>query len=418
MRRVLFFLLVFLSFSLTAFAAPSICGEALSDTYLVVLDTPASSHSVEVTAPANCTYSISTDQAWIAITSGTTATGNSTVSFNVGTNNQLYFGRVGVVIIGGKTLTINQGAGDHGAEARRPALDLNGDRVSDFAAIENSGGQMVWWTYHYHITTGPSTAAFSFGLFNEDIPVPNDYDGDRKTDVAVWRGGPGPNTQSWFYVFSSQSSTVLYIPWGMSGDDPAITQDFDGDARADYAVTRKIAGKLHWFIKLSATNSIWFQQFGDDTDKPVRGDYDGDYHSDLAVYRPNTGMPANTFLYLRSSDDALGAKTFGLSDIDKVVPGDYDGNGYTDFAVWRTTSGDWYWASNPGNVFNAFHWGQPGDLPVPADYNDSLSTDYAVWRPGNPGIFYVHYTTGSPFVQTLPWGNSSFKIPGNSMQVR
>jgi hypothetical protein len=419
MRHVFLFLLVFFSFSAGALAAPSQCGEALGDTYMTVDgEGPSTGHSVNVTAPANCTYSVFANQPWIFVTSANTATGNSTVTFNITSSATLYFGRIGVVVIGGKTVTVNQMAGDHGVGARRPTLDTNGDRASDFVVIENSGGQMVWWKYQYHIVTGPIVSATSFGLFNEDIPVPNDYDNDRRTDMAVWRPGPGPATQAWFYVLASGTNTVLYVPWGISGDDPTITQDFDGDLRADYAVTRKSGGKLYWYIMLTATNSFWAQEFGTDTDKPIRGDYDGDFHADLAVYRPNTGTPANTFLYLRSSNDVLGAKTFGLSDIDKVVPGDYDGNDFTDFAVWRTTTGDWLWASNPGNAFNVVHWGQPGDLPVPGDYNDSLSTDYAVWRPGNPSAFYVKYSTGFPFVEALSWGNSTFKVPGNTMQVR
>ena len=416
MKRALQLLLVLLSFSIAAFATPSQCGETISDTYVTVSDTGATGLTIDVTAPPTCTYSIFTNQIWLFVTSANMATGNSTVTYNVGTNNTLFFGRSGIVGIGGKTVTVNQGAAKGGSLAKRPHLDFNGDQVSDYVVIENSGGQMVWWGYRHHIVTGPSIESFAFGLFDSDVPVPNDFDNDRKTDYAVWRGGRMPNGQAYFYILESSTGTVRFIPWGLDGDDPTITQDFDGDFKADPAVTRRENGKLVWYIILSATNSIWGQQFGNFTDRPIRGDYDGDFHADLAVYRPENDTPANTFFFLRSSDDTLGGRTFGLSDHDKVVPGDYDGNDYTDFAVWRN-NGDWFWLSNPGGVFTRVDFGMNGDLPVPGNYNEVNATDYAVWRPIN-GNFYTRTTGGTNLLPTFHWGNSTFKVPGYIMQVK
>jgi hypothetical protein len=419
MKRALFLLLLLFSFHEAAQAVPSLCGENPATPRIFVDSEPAVSLSVNVTAPANCTYSITTSAlAFFSITSPGTATGNSTINFNVPVNFQLFRPRVAAIIVGNKTITINQAGGDHGPGAKRLPLDFNGDRVSDYMAIQDSGGQMVWWRYSFHLTPGGSSSAFSFGLFNEDIPVPGDYDGDQKCDIAVWRPGPAPGSQSWFYVYRSLGNFVDFIPWGIAGDDPTVTQDFDGDFLADPAVVRKENGKATWFIKLSATNNFWFQQFGNATDKPVRGDFDGDGRADLAVYRPNSDTPANTFLVFRSRDDTLAARTFGLSDIDKIVPADFDGDGATELAVWRTTTGDWYSIPLSGGSMTAFHWGQPGDLPVPGEYNDTGRDDYVVWRPGNPGVFYTRNMDGSSFAPVVAWGNSTFKIPGYTMQVK
>ena len=55
------------------------------------------------------------------------------------------------------------------------------------------------------------------------IPVPGDYDGDGKTDLAVWT----PSSGQWVIVFSGTGKTVAR-QWGLPGDTP-IVGDFDGD---------------------------------------------------------------------------------------------------------------------------------------------------------------------------------------------
>lgn len=430
MKCTLFVLLTFFSFfsisqaesqksfvTSESLQTPSNCGETLTINFQNA-GFMGGNFSFNVIAPPTCNYSIaSSAPSWLMVTSPSTASGNSTVTYKVSFNSSASGGRVGVIVVGGRTFTVNQGA--KGGGAVPTALDFNGDKTSDFVVIQNANGNMVWWIYRYHIVTGPSTSAVTFGLFDSDIPVPNDFDGDFKTDVAVWRPGAGPNSQAYFYVFLSATNTVQVVPFGTFGDNPNITQDFDGDFKADYAVARKQNGTLVWYVLLSATGGVWIQQFGNETDKPIRGDYDGDYHADIAVYRPNTSSPANTFFVLKSSNDTLSAVTFGLSDIDKLVPGDYDGDRKTDYAVWRTTTGVWYWISSLNGSFNAYPFGASSDLPVPGDYNNDFRSDYAVWRPdANQGVFWVQITGGTPFLSILPWGNSTMKIPANSMQTQ
>jgi hypothetical protein len=52
-------------------------------------------------------------------------------------------------------------------------------------------------------------ASVQWGL-NGDIPVPGDYDGDGRTDLAVWR----PSTGVWYIRGSAP------FGWGMNGDVP------------------------------------------------------------------------------------------------------------------------------------------------------------------------------------------------------
>ncbi len=75
-----------------------------------------------------------------------------------------------------------------------------------------------------------------------DLPVPGDFDGDGKTDVAIYR----PSTGNWFWV-GSTNAVVGHLTWGLPdanawslpGDVP-IPADYNGDRRADAAVYRAI----------------------------------------------------------------------------------------------------------------------------------------------------------------------------------
>jgi len=409
MRRIFFAMLLVFAFSGAAAAG---CITSISPNFFGT-DWFGGDSSFNVTAPPSCTYPITSNVFWATITNGNSGTGNKTVTFHVAFNNTPAFAsRGGAFVIDGTTFTVIQGG--KGTIFKRAPFDFNGDGYSDYTAIQNVNGNMVWWLFHFHPAPGTSSSNATFGSFDQDIPVANDFDGDQKTDVAVWRPGAAPGAQSYFYIRQT-SGGVRIVPWGTAGDNPKISQDFDGDTFADPAVARKQNGKLVWYILLSATNSVLVRQFGNEDDIPVRGDYDGDYHADIAVYRPNTGTPANTFFVLKSSDNTVTGATFGLSDIDKLVPGFYDSDNKTDYAVWRSTTGDWYWINSSNGSINGSHFGQPGDLPVRAEYQSRA--DLAVWRPGSPGTFFTRSMGGFTSIPVLSWGDTSMKIPANAINL-
>jgi hypothetical protein len=192
------------------------------------------------------------------------------------------------------------------------------------------------------------------------MPPQGDFDGDGKTDIAVWRPGDGV-----WYIIRSSDGGVIQTPWGTLDDIPA-PGDYDGDGNTDLAVWRPSDGI--WYIVRSSDGGVIQTQWGTGTlsDVPVPGDYDGDGKTDIAVWRPGDGV----WYIIRSSDGGVTQTQWGTGtlfpDSDVPVPGDYDGDGKTDIAVWRPSGGNWYILRSSDAGVNLTQWGASGlnDIPV------------------------------------------------------
>ena len=246
------------------------------------------------------------------------------------------------------------------------SFDFDGDSRTDVAIFRPVGATGAeWW---YLRSSDQQVGAFGFGA-PTDIPVPYDFTGDGKADVAFFR----PSTAEWF-VLRSEDFTFFAFPFGAPGDVPA-PGDFDGDGTADPAVYRPSSGT--WFILRSSDSGVTAVPFGIAEDKPTVADFDGDGMDDVAVFRPSV----NQWWQLRSTAGVLGIQ-FG-SPGDRTAVGDYTGDGKADTAFYRPSTSEWFVIRSEDSSFFAFPWGAAGDVPAPGDYDGDGVTDAAVFRPSD-----------------------------------
>ena len=141
-----------------------------------------------------------------------------------------------------------------------------------------------------------------------------DVNNDGRTDAFV--GGAQGNPAKIFLQNASGGFTESVTDFSKKFTDAdALFADFDGDGKTDFAVYRASTGV--WYILNSGNGSTTIQNFGLSEDKPVAADYDGDGRADIAVFRPSNGV-----WYLLRSTSGFTAMQFGIST-DTPTPNAY-----------------------------------------------------------------------------------------------
>jgi hypothetical protein len=307
-------------------------------------------------------------------------------------------------------------------------VDFNGDGKTDWVTVRNTGGgpsgQASWFVQE---NTGAGAGAayqFPWGI-STDFFIPEDYDGDGKTDYAVWRAG-APGAAAW-YILESIGSTVRAENYGQTGDDPTVVGDYNNDNKADLAVYRAGAAAgdpSFWFYRITANGPVFARQWGQNGDFPAPGDYDGDGSADFVVQR-SVGFAGQGAFWMNYAAVAPGTLSryvqFGTST-DVIVPGDYDGDGKTDLALTRGSAGSILWFIEPSTAlgtFDTYNWGLSAtDLRTQGDYDGDGKTDIAVWRPNadpTQNFFFVRKSTnGALFANE--WGQNGDRPVANYNQ--
>ena len=221
--------------------------------------------------------------------------------------------------------------------------------------------------------------------------------------------------------------------------------DFDGDGRADYVITRNVDGLKVWHIWRSTAGYLTVQ-WGLAGDAAAAGHYDGDGRTDIAVTR-QTNFVENyyhyTTYYIPSSNSPFHFPEVRAHTIIGTLAAsneDYDGDGITDSGIFqwhgsgflayrRSIDGVTVSASTPwfqvriGDVVGtraadvasfdisrnellvggqAIRWGLAGDRWVAADFDGDNKGEFAIYRPSTGDWWWIRSSDST--VNAVHWG--------------
>jgi len=320
------------------------------------------------------------------------------------------------------TNTIDSQLSDWDFMIRSVGIELppfDGDGLSDLVIYRGGASGHGNW---YSCTSSSSYASVqfiaAFGMYDGDIPLLGNFDGDGEPDLFIYRGGASGHG-SWYVRTSSggYASATLIAAFGLYNGDVPLLGDFDGDGLSDLVIYRGGAsGHGNWYVRRSSTaysSAQLIATFGMwDGDVPLLGNFDGDGKADLVIYRGGSTWHGNW--YVRKSSDSYSSATliatFGIWDGDIPLLGDFDGDGKADLFIYRggsTWHGNWYVRKSSDGystteliaIFGLYS----GDVPLLGNFDADGKADLFIYRGGSTwhGNWYVRKSSGGYASATL-----------------
>lgn len=144
--------------------------------------------------------------------------------------------------------------------------DYDGDGVWDIAVYRPSGSKTAYGSYWIYNSVTKAVKVVQWG-FDDDYIVPGDYNGDGRTDFGVVREGSKPGDPLTWWVLFSHDFSHMGAYWGITGTDYPVQNDYDGDGKTDIAVWRNV--EATYYIVNSSNITVTKTQWGQPNDFPV-----------------------------------------------------------------------------------------------------------------------------------------------------
>ena len=326
-------------------------------------------------------------------------------------------------IAGGWSITLTAGGG--GGSAGK-LFDFTGSGRTSFVTLTRPLNGLIRWNIAGNPASPAPNQAFirsiDFGRVGDgetfgDSVVPNDFLGDQKTELAVYR-----DTDSTFYVAetplgSGGPTLSRALPFGNSATDvPGADGDYNGDGKADFTVVRVANSQLTWYMVLSGTNTLRQVRFGDrvgletndtspDTIFPG-ADFTGDGRDELIYVRRNAATPNLPTYYIGDAvtGSVVAVYNWGNYSSDySLAPDDYTGDGRADLVAVRQATGgkQWYIYNPANNTSSVTVFGRSDtqtaalDYQIRGDYDGDGRQDIAVWRISDRTFYWINSSNGS-----------------------
>lgn len=278
--------------------------------------------------------------------------------------------------------------------------DYDGDGRTDVTVFRPSNG---FWYSKSSLTGG--LKAQQFGTGNDIVASNLDFDGDGISDYAFARIDQ-TNGQVTFNILQSQTGTVRTTQLGNAAlGDSLVAGDYDGDGKMDLGIFRNGL----WTYIESSTGTTKTFQWGQDGDQTISGgDFDRDGKMDFAVARPTNGVYV---WYIRlSSTGQSRAFTYGFSTDRIVKPFDFDGDGAGDVAVYRETDNvrTFYTMRSSDGQVTGMNWGFATDIFQLGDFDGDGKNDIVAIR-NESGAYYWYLAQTTNGFRTEPWGQTGDK---------